>query len=105
MTEYKLAPKSYGETKEADKTGLCRCRPTNVLYWELSEADSSDCPLHGCPSCILGSDCPSCGGSGQWGALQPVPAMEIVGGDPEWHMASIPLAWVESVQADMRGCE
>lgn len=68
MTEH-LVVKSYGETREADRTGLCRCRPTNVLYWELSEADSSDCPIHGCPFCSLGSDCPSCGGTGQRGAV------------------------------------
>lgn len=24
----------------------CKCRPTNVLYWELSEADPTDCPIH-----------------------------------------------------------
>jgi hypothetical protein len=34
---------SYGEN---EKTPGCRCRPTNVLYWELSEADTTNCPVH-----------------------------------------------------------
>ena len=35
---------SYGEV---EGTPGCKCRPTNVLYWELSEADTSKCPIHG----------------------------------------------------------
>jgi hypothetical protein len=32
-----------------DESPECRCRATNVLYWELSEADTTDCPVHGEP--------------------------------------------------------
>ena len=38
---------SYGENK---LTPGCECRPSNVLYWELSEADTTGCPVHGSQS-------------------------------------------------------
>lgn len=34
---------SYGEAK---RRAGCRCRPSNVLYWELSDAVTDDCPIH-----------------------------------------------------------
>jgi hypothetical protein len=35
---------SVGEANE--QSPRCICRPTNVLYWELSEADTTGCPIH-----------------------------------------------------------
>lgn len=40
-------PKDYLSYGEVEHTPGCKCRPTNVLYWELSEADTSACPIHG----------------------------------------------------------
>jgi len=34
---------SFGE---AQAVPGCRCRPSNVLYWELSPAITDDCPIH-----------------------------------------------------------
>lgn len=35
---------SMGEMRDDSKE--CRCQATNVLYWELSEANPSNCPVH-----------------------------------------------------------
>lgn len=52
MIDPKKSTLSYGEAKRGiegggPETPGCRCRPTNVLMWELSEADTTDCPVHG----------------------------------------------------------
>lgn len=38
---------SYGENREQSGNPDCRCRPSCVLMWELSEAIVDDCPVHG----------------------------------------------------------
>jgi hypothetical protein len=47
FTEYVKAQGDYLSYGEAIEVPGCRCKPTNVLYWELSEADPTECPIHG----------------------------------------------------------
>lgn len=38
---------------ENRRVPYCKCAPSNVLYWELSDADTTDCPVHyDVPACM-----------------------------------------------------
>lgn len=45
--KYYNQPADYLSYGEVERTPGCRCRPSNVLYWELSPAITDDCPIHG----------------------------------------------------------
>ncbi|MCA1847328.1 MAG: hypothetical protein LC792_29915 [Actinobacteria bacterium] len=50
LRTYLLSPveradyRSYGENRASSPE--CHCRPSSLLYWELSKADTSRCPVH-----------------------------------------------------------